>query len=76
MGMKILKLSRGKTGPKKNTKLELAHFSVAKPEELEARQQQLVTVEAGVGVAEQLLQSNLPAKNIRKAGKSIYLKCL
>lgn len=75
MGIKILKLSRGKTGPQKNTKLELAYFSVAEPQELEARQQQLVTVDAGVGMADQLLQSNLPAKNIRKAGKSIYLKC-
>lgn len=76
MRVKILKLARGKTGPQKNTKLELAYFSVAKPEKLEARQQQLVTVAAGVGMAGQLLQSNLPAKNIRKAGRSIYLKCL
>lgn len=76
MGMKGLKLSRGKTGPQKNTKLELVYSSAAKPEKLEARQPQLVTVEAGVEMADQLLQSNLPAKNIRKAGKSIYLKCL
>ena len=76
MGLKILKLSREETRPIKNQKLEMAYFSIAEFEEFKARQQ-LVIVEMGSGDGRlAYCKAILLPRTIRKAGKSIFLKCL